>query len=103
MIDTGNTRPIAFKKILYGERETVIMRKCISALAKIGHVRQIMDGTWLFKALLAAKPHQEHVINIEDFVWCFCMNYIPLNGVTHVIAYPIPCCDSAVFNKFGLG
>jgi hypothetical protein len=79
------------------------MQHCILALAKVGHIRQIMDGSWLFRALLAPKPHQEHVRNIEDFVWCFCVNYIPLNGFTHVIAYPIPCCDSVLFNKFGQG
>jgi hypothetical protein len=55
----------------------------------------------LFKALLAAKPHQEHIRNIKDFVWRFCVNYIPLNGVTRIITYPIPRCDSAVFNEFG--
>jgi hypothetical protein len=33
MIDTGTARPIAVKKILYGEQESVIMRKCIAALA----------------------------------------------------------------------
>jgi hypothetical protein len=95
VIDTGNARPIAVKKILYDERETVIMRRCISALAKVGHIRQITDGRWLFKALLAAKPHQDHVRHIKDFVWRFCINYIPLNGVTRIIAYPIPRCDSA--------
>ena len=103
VIDTGAAHPIAVKKILYGEQETVIMWRCISALAKVGHIRQITDGRWLFKALLAAKPHQEHVRNIEDFVWRFCVNYIPLNGVTRIIAYPIPRCDSAVFNEFGRG
>jgi hypothetical protein len=89
-IDTGTAHPIAVKMILYGERETVIIQQCISALAKVGHIRQITDGRWLFKALLAAKPHQEHVCNIEDFVWCFCVNYIPLNDRTRIIAYPIP-------------
>jgi hypothetical protein len=61
--------------------------------------------SWLFKALLAPKPHQEHVQNIDNFVWRFCMNYIPINGVTciSIIAYPIPRCDLAVCNKFGLG
>jgi hypothetical protein len=62
-----------------------------------------MDGSWLFKALLAPKPHQEHVKNIDNFVWHFCVNYIPLNGITHVIAYPIPRCNSAVFVKFSMG
>jgi hypothetical protein len=91
------------KKILYGERETVIMRHCIAALAKVGHIEQITDGQWLFKALLAPKPHQETVCNIEDFVWRFCVNYIPLNGVTRIIAYPIPRCDSVVYNEYGIG
>ncbi len=54
------------------------------------------------KALLAAKSHQETVHNIEDFVWSFCVNYILLNGVTLMIAYPIPRCDSTVFNEFGV-
>jgi hypothetical protein len=103
LIDTGTAHPIAVKKIFYGKQETVIMRRCISALAKVGHIRQITDGRWLFKALLAAKPHQEHVRNIEDIVWRFCVNYIPLNSVTCIIAYPIPRCDSLVFNKFGRG
>ena len=79
------------------------MRRCISALAKVGHIRQITDWRWLFKALLAAQPHQEHIRNIKDFIWRFCVNYIPLNGVTCIIAYPIPQCDSAVFNKFCRG
>ena len=42
IIDTGTARSIAVKKIFYGERETVIMRRCISALAKAAHIRQIM-------------------------------------------------------------
>jgi hypothetical protein len=79
------------------------MRKAIAALEKVGHIRQIHDGRWLFKAVLAPKPHQEHVENIGDFVWQFCVNYVPLNSVTRIIAYPIPRCDSAVFNKFGNG
>jgi hypothetical protein len=79
------------------------MRKCIAALAKVGHIQQITDGSWLFKALLVPKPHQEHVRNIDDFVWQFCINYIPLNGVTRVVAYPIPPCNTAVFTKFCMG
>jgi hypothetical protein len=73
----------------------VIMHKSIAALAKVGHIHQIHGGQWLFKALLAAKPHQEHISTIKDFVWRFCMNYIPLNQVTHHID-PIPFCEGAV-------
>jgi hypothetical protein len=79
LIDTGNARPICIKKINYGLHEIPIMRKCITLLAKLGHIRQIHDGGWLFKALLAPKPHQEHISNINEFVWNFCINYIPLN------------------------
>ena len=38
IIDTDNAWPIAVKKVLYGEHETVIMQRCIAALAKIGHI-----------------------------------------------------------------
>ena len=77
------------------------MRKSITTLEKVGQIRQIHDGQWLFKALLTLKPHQEHLCNIEDFVWRFCVNYIPLNQVTRLIAYPIPHCNAAVDNDFG--
>ena len=79
------------------------MRKAIAGLKQVGHIRQIHDGRWLFKCVLAAKPHQEHVRDINDFIWRFCVNYQPLNSVTRIIAYPIPRCDSAVFVEFGNG
>jgi hypothetical protein len=61
VINTGDSPPIAIKQILYGPKETPIMQKAIAALKKVGQIYQIMDGCWLFKALLAPKPHQEHV------------------------------------------
>jgi hypothetical protein len=88
LIDTGNAKPIAVKKIIHGPKEMVIMRKSIAALTKVGHIHQIHDIQCLFKALLAAKPNQEHISNIEDFVWRFCVKYITLKQVTHQIAYP---------------
>ena len=103
VIDTGNAHPIAVKKIQYGPKKTPIMRKAIAALKKNGHIHQTHDGRWSFKAVLAAKPHQEHVVDINNFVWRFCVNYVTLNSVTHIIAYPIPRCDSAVFIEFGNG
>jgi hypothetical protein len=100
IIDTGTAAPIVIKKILYGPWEIPIMRQSIAALAKVGQIRQIHYGQGLFKALLALKPHQEHVCNIKDFVWRFCINYIPLNQITQQIAYPIPRCDAAVEGAF---
>jgi hypothetical protein len=89
VINTGNSPPIAIKKILYEPKETPIMRKAIASLEKVGQIRQITDGCWLFKALLALTPHQEHVRHIDHFVWRFCVNYIPLNSITQIIVYPI--------------
>ncbi len=80
-----------------------IMRKCFSSLAQLGHICQVQGGEWLFKALLAPKPHQEHVSNIEHFVWQFFINYIPLNQITRPVAYPIPRCDLAVNLTLGNG
>jgi hypothetical protein len=102
VIDTRNAKPTAVKKIMYSPRETVIICKSIAALAKVGHIHQIQDSQWLLKALLAAKPHSEHVSNIKDIVWRFCVNHIPLNQVTRPITYPIPCCDCAVNLAFDI-
>jgi hypothetical protein len=102
-VNTGTARPIAVKGNNYGPYETPIMRKCIAKLKQLGHISQINKGPWLFKALLAPKPHQEHIKDIADFIWGFCVNYIPLNAVTCVIAYPIPSCDSYVALAFGDG
>jgi hypothetical protein len=56
-INTGSTWLICVKKINYGPWEIPIMKLCISSLAKLGHIHQIHGGEWLFKALLAPKPH----------------------------------------------
>jgi hypothetical protein len=96
-----DAHPIAVKKIMYGPKDIPTMCKAMAALKKVGHICQMHDGQWLFKAILAPKPHQEHVRPKEDFVWQFCVNYVPLNSVTRVIAYPIPHCDSAVSKEFG--
>jgi hypothetical protein len=101
IMDTGTAESIAIKKILYGPWEIPIMQNSIAALKKVRQIRQIHDGIWLFKALLAPTPHLKHVSNIEDSVGRFCVNYIPLNQVTHLIAYPIPQCNMAVKGAFG--
>ena len=64
VIDTGDAHPIAVKKIMYGPNELPIMRRAVAALEKVGHIRQITNGRWLFKAVLMPKPHQEHVRHI---------------------------------------
>jgi hypothetical protein len=58
-----------------------MMRKCIATLEKLSQILRIHKNERQFKALLTPKPHQEHVTKIADFVWRFCINYIPLNQV----------------------
>jgi hypothetical protein len=103
VIDTSNDPPINIKKILFGPKETPIMRSAIAALEKVGQIHQNTDGCWSFKALLAANLYQEHIQNINKFVWHFCVNYIPLSSVTRIIAYLILHCDLAKIEEFGLG
>jgi hypothetical protein len=69
VINTESAAPIAVKKIQYGLQEILIIRKSIAALERMGRIRQIHDGQWLFKALLTPKPHQKQVQNIKDMVW----------------------------------
>ena len=40
--------------------------------------------------------------DINKFIWRFCVNYILLNSVIRINAYPIPCCDLAINVEFGL-
>jgi hypothetical protein len=103
VLDTGYSTPIAIKKIFYRPKETPIMKRAIAALKKVSQIHQITNSCWLFKVLLAPKPHQEHVQNINNFIWCFCINYIPLNSITRIIAYLIPQCNLAINEEFGLG
>ena len=100
-IDTGNAAPVRCRNPTFGPHETPIIEKAIAKLVELGLADQIHDGEWLSKPLLAAKPHQENVTDIADFVWRFCVNYIALTAVTKIIAMPIPRCDDAVNMDFG--
>ena len=68
VIDTGNCPGITIKKIQYGAKESPLMRKAMAGLEKVGHIKQVHDGRWLFKAILAPKPHQEHLKHINEFM-----------------------------------
>ena len=100
-IYTGNARPIRYRNPNFGPLETPLLEKAIAKLIELGHIGQIHDGEWLSNPLIAAKPHQENVTDIANFVWRFCVNYIALNAVTKIIVMPIPRCDTAVVMSFG--
>jgi hypothetical protein len=65
-IDTGDAKPIACKNINYGPRESAVIMQHLTVLEKIRHIEQIYGSEWLFKIILAPKPHQEHIYDIAD-------------------------------------
>ena len=101
IIHTGTAIPISVTNINYEPQETPIMIKSISSSSKFGQIEQIYGGQWLFKALIARNPHREHILDIANFVWKLCVNYIALNAVTKVIPYPIPRCYAVLSLDFG--
>jgi hypothetical protein len=98
-IDTGGAQPVCCKQPSYGVHEGPIMQKSIDALLSTEWIRKC-GGPWGSKGILAGKPHQEEIWNIEDYIWRFCVNYRPLNAVTLPYEFPIPRCDNAL-DDFG--
>jgi hypothetical protein len=56
---------------------------------------RLCNGPWGPSIVLVAKPHQEHIKDILDFIWRMCVSYCHLNQVTLPFEYPIPCCNFA--------
>ena len=53
-------------------------------------------GPWGSLIVILAKPHQQHVTNINNLIWRICDSYRKLNVVTKPFQYPIPQCDESV-------
>ena len=66
-IDTTGAKPVCYRKPSYGPYESKVIMKEIEDLL---HNRWIEEcgGPWGSMIVLAQKPHQEHITNIEDFV-----------------------------------
>ena len=94
-IDTGTATPVCCKKPNYGKHKSVIIQQHIKVLLANNWVERC-GGSWGSPIVLAPKPHQESVQDIDDFVWRMCVSYRGLNGVTWSFEYPIGRCDSAI-------
>ena len=79
----------------YGPHESKIIMTHIQALLDNNWIEEC-EGPWGSLIVLAPKPHQEHVTDINDFVWRMCVSYRNLNAVTKPFTYPIPRCDNAI-------
>ena len=55
------------------------------------HVKTLLENDWIEKCecpwgssiVLADKPYQEHVKNIDNFIWRMCVSYKILNVITN--------------------
>ena len=82
-IDTGSSKPVACRPPRYGVHESKIMLTQIKDLLDMGWVSHFPELCgWLSMIVLAPKPHQEHIDNIDDFIWRLCVSYRGLNSVT---------------------
>ncbi len=99
-INTGNHTPLCCKKPTYGPHKAPIIMDNIHTLLSNNWIEEC-HGPWGSMVVLAAKPHQEHITNIKDFIWRMCVSYRKLNSVTEPFEYPIPRCDDAV-NAIGI-
>ena len=88
-IDTGTSPPVYCRLPCYGIHEIKIMNKQIKTLEDNNGIIDC-DGAWGSMILLAPKPHQEGINNIDDFVWRLCVSYRRLNSVTKSFLFPIP-------------
>ena len=101
VIDTGVSPPMNCKKLHYGVHESQIMQKTMDTLLKTGFIVDDYFSPWNSNIVLVPKPHQEDCIDIDEFIWRFCISYVQLNLVTKIISDPIPRCDDAAMNEFG--
>ena len=94
-IDTGTLGPVCCKKPSYGFYEGKIIMQQINQLLNNKWIRKC-GGPWGSMIVLAAKPHQENIDNIDDFIWRMCVSYRRLNSITRPFQYPIPRCDDSI-------
>ena len=94
-IDTGDSKPLCCKKPAYNAYESKIIMDTIQQLLANGWAK-LCKGPWGSLIVIAPKPQQELVSNIDDFIWKMCVSYRKLNGFTKTFQYPIPQCNDAV-------
>jgi hypothetical protein len=79
-IDTGGSAPVCCPKPHYGPQKGVIIMEHIQVLLHNGWIR-LCNGPWGSSIVLAAKPHQEQITDITNFIWHMCVSYRPSTPV----------------------
>ena len=70
----------------------------------VEQVQALLNNVWMEKCgvprgsiiVLASKPHQENILNIDDFIWRMCVYYRKLNSITNTFEFPILPCDGDI-------
>ena len=70
--------------------------KQVKVLLANGLISKCTRGGWGSPVVLAPKPHQEHINEVEMLIWRMCVSYRGLNRVTNPFKYPIGRCDDAI-------
>ena len=94
-IDTAGAKPVCCRKPLYGHYESKVILEQVQQLLINGWIEKC-EGPWGSMVVLAQKPHQEHITDINNFVWRMCVSYRKLNAVTKPFQFPIPRCDAVI-------
>ena len=95
-IYTEKHTPVCCRMPSYGFHEAKIILSQITTLLNNKLIKKC-GGSWGRLVVLAAKPHQEYVINIDNFVWRMCVSYSALNRITKPFQFPILRCDNSVY------
>lgn len=95
-IDTGSHTPVCCRKPHYGTHESKVIMDTVRTLRANDFIEECMTGGWGSPIVLAPKPHQENVKEIEDLIWRMCVSYRSLNKVTNPFEFPIGRCDAAI-------
>ena len=67
--------------------KVLLANKLISKCSKSG---------WVSPMVLASKPHQEHINDVDELIWKMCVSYRGLNRVTNPFEYHIGRCDDDI-------
>ena len=100
-VDTGAAKPICCKTPSYGHYKSNNIMTQVEQLLDNDWITECKQGSWGSMIVLAPKPHQEKVVDIQDFVWRMCVSYRGLNKVTKPFEYLIPRCDNAISSLDG--
>ena len=94
-IDTGGAKPVCCHKTSHGPYKSKIILTQVAQLLSNKWIEPC-GGPWGSIIILAQKPPQESITNIDDFVWRMCVSYRRLNAVTKLFQFPILRCNDAI-------